>query len=168
MMLGQINRRRVLGVIILLTAGMAGLSWAYAADDTLAATGELRIGLVTANAAVVSRDLEGQYRGVAIDVGNALAAKLGVASRVVPYENQTRFNLSVGKDEWDVAIGPRDLSRAGQLAFSNVFMEADNVYVAKTGVSARAAQDVDRPGVKVAVGPMARPAGCFCPTPQNA
>jgi len=130
---------------------MAGLSWASAADDTLATKGELRIGLVTANAAVVSRDPEGQYRGVAIDVGHALAAKLGAASRVVPYENQTRFNLSIGKDEWDVAIGPRDLSRTGQLAFSNVFMEADNVYVAKAGVSPRAAQDVDRPGVKVAI-----------------
>ena len=69
----------------------------------------------------------------------------------MPYENPTRYNLSLGKDEWDVAIGPRDLSRTGQLAFSDVFMEADNGYVAKAGLSLRAAQDVDRAGVKVAV-----------------
>src|SRR3954462_13869871 len=122
MMISQPNRRTMLFLVI---TGIAGLRPSSGADDRLTSKGELRVGLVITNAAVLSRDPEGKYRGVAMDVGNALAAKLGVASRVVPYENQTRFNLSIGKDEWDVAIGPRDLSRTGQLAFSNVFMEAD-------------------------------------------
>jgi hypothetical protein len=151
MMLSQVNRRAIITVVVLLTMWTAGLRSGCAAGDALALKGELRVGLVTSNAALVTRDADGQFRGVAIDLANALAAKLGVPSRIVPYENQTRFNLSLGKDEWDIAIGPRDLSRTGQLAFSDVFMEVDNGYVAKAGVSLRAAQDVDRAGVKVAV-----------------
>jgi polar amino acid transport system substrate-binding protein len=151
MMPSQVHRRAVITVMVLLTLWTAGLRSGRAADDALAPKGELRVALVTSNAALVTRDTDGQFRGVAIDLANALAAKRGVPSRVVPYENQTRFNLSLGKDEWDIAIGPRDLSRTGQLAFSDVFMEVDNGYVAKAGVSLRAAQDVDRAGVKVAV-----------------
>src|SRR5215212_6884269 len=151
MMRRQLHRRVILAVMVFATTGAAGLDSVFGADDALATKGELRVGLVTTTAALVTRDPEGQYRGVALGVGKAVAAKLNVAARVVPYENQTRFNLSLGKDEWDIAIGPRDLSRTGQLAFSNVFMEADNAYVAKAGASARAAQDVDRPGIKVAV-----------------
>jgi polar amino acid transport system substrate-binding protein len=59
--------------------------------------------------------------------------------------------LSLGKNEWDVAFAPRDLSRTSQLAFSNPFMEADNGYVARPGLSWAMAQDVDRAGIKVAV-----------------
>jgi polar amino acid transport system substrate-binding protein len=153
MMQSQVNRRAIITAVVLLAMWTAGLCPGRAADDAagLAPKGELRVALVTSNAALVTRDADGQFRGVAIDLANALAAKLGVPSRVVPYENQTRFNLSLGKDEWDIAVGPRDLSRTGQLAFSNVFMEADNGYVAKLGVSLRTAQEVDRAGVKVAV-----------------
>jgi polar amino acid transport system substrate-binding protein len=153
MMQSQVNRRAIITAVVLLAMWTAGLCPGRAADDAagLAPKGELRVALVTSNAALVTRDADGQFRGVAIDLANALAAKLGVPSRVVPYENQTRFNLSLGKDEWDIAVGPRDLSRTGQLAFSNVFMEADNGYVAKAGMSLQTAQDVDRRGVKVAV-----------------
>ena len=143
----------IVTIAVLLLMWTAGVRSGHAADDAtvLAPKGELRVALVTSNAVLVTREVDGQYRGVAIDVAKALAAKLGVTSRVVPYENQTRFNLSLGKDEWDIAIGPRDLSRTSQLAFSEVFMEADNGYVAKAGLSLQTPQDIDRRGVKVAV-----------------
>src|SRR4051812_13753973 len=98
MMISQPNRRTMLVALFLVITGIteiAGLRPSSGADDRLTSKGELRVGLVITNAAVLSRDPEGKYRGVAIDLGNALAAKLGVASRVVPYENQTRFNLSI-------------------------------------------------------------------------
>jgi polar amino acid transport system substrate-binding protein len=117
----------------------------------LAPKGELRVAVITSNPALVTRDLDGQLRGVAIELANAFATDLGVLARLVAYDNPTRYNLSLGKDEWDIAFVPRDLSRTGQLAFSDVFMEADNGYVAKAGVPLSTAQEVDRPGVKVAV-----------------
>src|SRR5947208_904038 len=122
------------GVLMLAATQVSSL---HAENDTsvLAPKGELRVALVTSNPALVTRDVDGQFRGVAIDLANALATKLGVPSRVVPYENSTRYNLSLGKDEWDIAVGPRDLSRIGQLAFSDVFMEADTGYEAIHGAA---------------------------------
>jgi polar amino acid transport system substrate-binding protein len=150
MMRGQISRGAMIAAVLLLAVAMQP---SFAVDDAaaLAPKGELRVGLVTANSALVTRDVGGQFKGLAIDIADALAAKIGVTARVVPYDNQTRFNVSVGKDQWDVAIAPRDLSRSGQLAFSHVLVEADNGYVAKASASLAAAQDVDRPGIKVAV-----------------
>jgi polar amino acid transport system substrate-binding protein len=143
--------RSIMSCVLMLAATQVSSLHAENAVAALAPKGELRVALVTSYTALVTRDADGQFRGVAIDLANALAAKMGVPVRVVPYENPTRYNLSLGKDEWDVALGPRDLSRTGQLAFSDVFMEADNSYVAKAGVPLRTAQDVDRAGIKIAV-----------------
>ena len=151
MMRGLVNRRAiVLGAIVIWIAGFCA-GWAAGDLTALVPKGELRVAVVMSNAALIKRDVNGQLEGVAVDIANALAATLGVPSRVVPYENVTRYNMSLGKDEWDISIGPRDLSRTSQVGFSDVFMEADNSYVAKSGVSLRSAQDVDRPGIKVAV-----------------
>jgi polar amino acid transport system substrate-binding protein len=132
---------------------IAGLGTGLAADDAslLAPKGKLRVALVASNPALVSRDSSGELSGVAVDLAKALADNLGAVSQLIPYDNPTRFNLSLGKDEWDIAFTPRDLSRTSQLAFSNAFMEADNGYVARAGLSASMAQDVDRAGIKVAV-----------------
>jgi polar amino acid transport system substrate-binding protein len=43
------------------------------------------------------------------------------------------------------------LSRAAQLAFSDPFMQVDDSYVARPGSALRTPDEVDRPGVKVAV-----------------
>ena len=117
----------------------------------LAPKGELRVGVVQANAALVARSNDGQFRGVANDVATALGDKIGVKVRLVPYENQTRYNQSIGQDEWDIAIGFRDLSRTGALAFTNALMEVDNGFIVRPGRGLLAAADVDRVGIKVAV-----------------
>jgi polar amino acid transport system substrate-binding protein len=147
------NLRPILAAVLVLVVYLAGISSPRAQNATALLTpkGELRVGLSLSNPALVTRDPEGKFQGVGIELANALAEKLGVKSSVVPYDNQTRYNLSIGKDEWDIALTPRDLSRTGQLAFSSVFMEADNGYVARSGMSLTTAQDVDRAGIKVAV-----------------
>jgi|SRR5579862_142054 len=118
---------------------------------SLAPKGELRVAFVATNSVLVKRDLKGEFSGVAIDLANALAAKLNVPLQQVPYESIERYNLSIGKDEWDVAIAPRDLSRVERLGFSEVLLTVDNGYVARFASSLMSADDVDRPGIKVAV-----------------
>jgi polar amino acid transport system substrate-binding protein len=147
------NIRAISSGVLVLVVCLAGMSSLKAQNATAVLTpkGELRVGLNLSNTALVSRNPEGQFQGVGIELANALAEKLGAKASIVPYDNQTRYNLSLGKDEWDIALGPRDLSRTNQLAFSDVFMEADNGYVAKAGVPLRTAQEVDRAGIKIAV-----------------
>jgi polar amino acid transport system substrate-binding protein len=121
------------------------------AGARIAQNGELRVALVTSNPVLVTRNSEGQLAGVSVDLANALGAKLGLPVHLVPYENVVRYNQSIGKDEWDVSFTPRDLSRTAQLAFSDPFVEVDDSYVARPGSGLRTPDEVDRPGVKVAV-----------------
>src|SRR5215467_9341415 len=99
---------------------------------------------------------------------NSLAEKLGVPVRLMPYENPARYNESFGKDEWDIGLAARDPSRGEYLAFSDVFMEVDNGYVARPGRSLRTADEVDRAGIKVAVAQGSAPNGFMTRTLKNA
>jgi polar amino acid transport system substrate-binding protein len=161
------NTRAILTGVLVLLAGTSSLR-AQDAAALLTPKGELRVGLSLSNPALVSRTPEGQFQGVGTDLVSALAEKLGVKASIVPYDNQTRYNLSLGKDEWDIALTPRDLSRAGHLAFSNAFMESDNGYVVKSKVSFTTAQDVDRAGIKVAVAQGSTSDGYLTRTLKNA
>lgn len=118
---------------------------------TLCPTGKLRAALIVSNPVLVTRRSDGTLGGVSVTVAGALAAHLGVSAELKPYDNPARYNDSLETDDWDVGLAARDPSRADHLAFSSTFMEVDNGYVARAGAAPTSADDVDRPGVKIAV-----------------
>jgi polar amino acid transport system substrate-binding protein len=134
----------------------------------LAPKGELRAALIASNPVLMTTTADGQLAGVSVELARALAAKLGVPVRLMPYQNPARYNESLGKDEWDVGLAARDPSRAEHLAFSDVFMEVDNGYVARPGLALKSADEVDRSGIKVAVAQGSAPDGFLTRTLKNA
>jgi polar amino acid transport system substrate-binding protein len=150
--MSKLSRAAVIAVVILaIFFGGSALTQAQTSPSTDARSDDLRVALVMSNSALAVRNPDGQISGLAVDLGKALAAKRQVNLKLVPYENVVRFNQSIGKEDWDVAFVPRDLSRTGQLAFSDVWLEVDNGYVARPGLSLRTPDEVDRAGTKVAV-----------------
>src|SRR5436305_8169413 len=150
-------------------AACVGQMYAQAEDAAqLAPKGELRAALIASNPVLVTRGADGQLGGVSVELARALAAKLGVPVRLMPYENPARYNESLGKDEWDVGLAARDPSRAEHLVFSDVFMEVDNGYVGRPGLALKTAEEVDRPGIKVAVAQGSAPDGFLTRTIKNA
>jgi len=138
------------------------------AASQLASKGELRAALIASNPVLVTRGADGQLGGVSVELARALAAKLNVPVRLIAYENPARYNESLGKNEWDVGLAARDPSRAEHLAFSDVFMEVDNGYVGRPGLALKTAEEVDRPGIKVAVAQGSAPDGFLTRTIKNA
>jgi polar amino acid transport system substrate-binding protein len=134
----------------------------------LAPKGELRAALIVSNPVLVTRGVDGQLSGVSVELARALATKLGTTVRLMPYENPARYNESLGKDEWDIGLAARDPARGEHLAFSDVFMEVDNGYVARPGLSLKAADEVDRAGIKIAVAQGSAPDGFLTRTIKNA
>ena len=124
---------------------------APSATSTLSPTGTLRAALIASNPVLVTRRPDGTLGGVSVAVARALAAHLGVPVELKPYDNPARYNESLATDDWDIGLAARDPSRAEHLAFSETFMEVDNGYVARPGAAPTAADEVDRPGVKIAV-----------------
>src|SRR5215207_6123591 len=144
---------------------------AHAQNDAakrLAPKGELRAGLIASNPVLVTRGADGQLGGVSVELARALAAKLGMPVHLMPYENPARYNESLGKDEWDIGLAARDPARGEQLAFSDVFMEVDNGYVARPGLSLKTADEVDRAGIKIAVAEGSAPDGFLTRTIKHA
>ena len=134
----------------------------------LAPAGELRAALIASNPVLVTRGGDGQLGGVSVEMARAFAVKLGVPVRLMPYENPARYNESLGKDAWDIGLAARDPSRGEYPAFSDVFMEVDNGYVARAGLSIKAADEVDRKDMKIAVAQGSAPVGFVTRTIKNA
>ena len=124
---------------------------APSARSTLAPTGTLRAALIASNPVLVTRRPDAPLGGVSVAVARALAAHLGVSVELKPYDNPASYNESLTTDDWDIGLAARDPSRAEHLAFSETFMEVDNGYVARPGATPTTAEEVDRPGVKIAV-----------------
>jgi polar amino acid transport system substrate-binding protein len=118
---------------------------------TLSPTGKLRAALIASNPVLVTRHRDGTLGGVSVTVASTLAARLGVAIELKPYDNPARYNESLTTDDWDIGLAARDPARADHLAFSAAFMEVDNGYVARPNAPPANADEVDRAGVKIAV-----------------
>jgi polar amino acid transport system substrate-binding protein len=163
---------------IILFSALVGFGWSAVllaqtcakAEDVsqLASKGELRAALVASNPVLVTRGADGGLGGVSVELARALAAKLDIPVRLIPYENPARYNESLGKDEWDIGLAARDPSRAEYLAFSDVFMEVDNGYVGRPGLPLTSSEEVDRPGIRVAVAKGSAPDGFLTRTLKNA
>src|SRR5260370_3137830 len=121
------------------------------AAATLFPPGSLRAALIASHRVLVTRRADGTLGGVSVAVARALAAHLGVPIDLRPYDNPMRYNESLATDDWDIGVAARDPARADHLAFSATFMEVDNGYVARPGAAPTNAEEVDRPGVKIAV-----------------
>jgi len=154
---------RAFGAPVLVAAALWNVSPTYAQSGAdapqLAPKGELRAALIVSNPVLVTRDTDGQLGGVSVSLAQALGAKLGVPVRLIPYENPGRYNESLGRGEWDIGLAARDPARGEYLAFSDAFMEVDNGYVARPGLSLKTADEVDRAGIKVAVAQGSAPDG---------
>jgi polar amino acid transport system substrate-binding protein len=118
----------------------------------LAPAGKLRVGLNLTNIVTFTKDAQsGELRGVAVDLGRALAAELGLAFEPVLYATAPKLVEAVGSGEWDVAFMAADPARAGEIAFTAPYMEVHNTYMVPPGSTIQTIADVDQPGVRIAV-----------------
>src|SRR5262245_48572101 len=167
-----VHRRQVLqlaaGATVLPVLSRAVRAQGTSAAATLSVTGKLRAALITSNPVLVTRRPDGTLGGVSVSIARALATHLGVPLELKPYDNPARYNESLATDDWDVGLAARDPSRAEHLAFSATFMEVDNGYVARSGAMPTNADEVDRPGVKIAVAQGSAPHGVLGRLIKNA
>jgi polar amino acid transport system substrate-binding protein len=123
-----------------------------AAKKELAPTGKLRVGIAvapTVGAGNVARDADGSYRGIAVDLGNELAQKLGVPVEFVPYPNSGALTDAVASGAWDLAFLPVDAQRKTKVDFGSAHIVLQSTYLVGPGSPIKALADVDKAGVRV-------------------
>jgi polar amino acid transport system substrate-binding protein len=118
----------------------------------LAPTGVLRAGINMSNFLLVSsRTPDGGPAGVSPDMAAAIADRLGVPVRYVPYPRPGELADAAGTDAWDIGLIGAEPQRAEKIAFTAAYAEIQATYLLRPGVEAATIADVDRPGIRIAV-----------------
>ena len=118
----------------------------------LAPTGVLRAGINMSNFLLVnSRDAAGGPQGVSPSMAAAIAARLGVSVRYVPYPRPGELADAVGRDEWDIGLIGAEPQRAERIAFTAAYAQIEATYLVPAGSPITAIDQVDRPGIRIAV-----------------
>ena len=117
----------------------------------LAPTGVLRAGINLSNFLLVrGRTETGDPVGVAPDMAQALAEKLGVGVRYVPFPSPGELADAAGQNIWDVGLIGAEPQRAEKIAFSAAYVEIAATFMVRAGSPIQSIEDVDRAGVRIA------------------
>lgn len=124
-----------------------------AARQELLSTGKLRVGIGVAPASSAfwaTKDASGNPKGVTVDLGAALAQKLGVPVEYKIYNSSGEVTEAGAKAEWDVSFMPYDAERAKKVVFGPNYYLFVSTYLVPAGSPIQKFDEVDRAGVKVA------------------
>jgi polar amino acid transport system substrate-binding protein len=122
-----------------------------AARTEAAPTGQLRLGFALVGLWASREPGGGQLRGLAIELGTALAAQLGVPLAPLPHANLSSLIEKGRAGEWDVAISVVTPERRALFDYSPTIMLDEATYLVPIGSDIRVAADADRPGTLIAV-----------------
>jgi polar amino acid transport system substrate-binding protein len=146
-------RPSALGAALLLGACTMNPTVSDSLRHEFAPSGTLRAGINLGNPVIAQKDPDGGApRGVGPDLARELAKRLGVGITYVTYETAGKLADGVRADAWDVAFLAGEPERAQEIAFSPPYVQIEGTYMVRADSPLRRASDVDREGVRVAVG----------------
>jgi polar amino acid transport system substrate-binding protein len=122
-----------------------------AAKAELAPTGKLRAGINFQNVLLTTLGPKGEQGGVAVEFAHELARRLGVAIEILPYQSAGALADSVRTGEWDISVLGDEPARAKEIAFATPLTEIETTYLVPADSTIRTVDEVDRPGVRIAV-----------------
>jgi polar amino acid transport system substrate-binding protein len=125
---------------IALFASMSSIAFGQIAPASeIAPGGKLRVGMIAITV----------LGGVAEPIAHFIGQKLGATVEPVMYANPEAYLQSFGKDEWDIAIGPRVLAPIDKADSTPDLWVISLVYVAAPGKRFPDIASVDKEGVKI-------------------
>jgi len=123
------------------------------ARSELAPTGKLRAAINFGNPVLAQRDqVSGEPRGMSVDLADELARRLGVPVELVTYNSAGKVFEALKTGAWDIAFLAIDPARATEIAFTAPYVIIEGIYLVPADSPLRSIQDIDREGVRVAVG----------------
>jgi polar amino acid transport system substrate-binding protein len=143
----------LLGLLIACACATVAPQVPPAAKAELAPTGTLRVALVAVNPLFVTQNAPpGHARGIAVDIANRLAARLGVPMTPLLYPSVVGVMEAASRGEWDITFLPVVPERATVMNFTAPFMYSESTFVVAEESPARGIEDLDQRGkVLVAV-----------------
>jgi polar amino acid transport system substrate-binding protein len=159
--MGEVMSKVLCAAIMLL----AGTGIAYAQGGTtvtkapsdvvssLAPTGKLRAAINFGNGVLAQKDpATGEPRGVSADLSKELAKRLAVPVEFVTFEAAGKVFEALKAGAWDIAFLAIEPVRAADIDFSPPYVLIEGTYMVPKDSPLKAVEDVDRAGVRIAVG----------------
>jgi len=140
-------------IVGLFLAGCAGVQGGMSAETrtALTPTGKLRVAFLAAPIYAAKDPATGELKGVAIDLGRELAQRASVPFDAVVYPTFPELMGGARSGQWDVALMGVDPERAKTVDFSAPFMNVEQGFLVRAGVTLGTASTVDVAGVRVGV-----------------
>jgi polar amino acid transport system substrate-binding protein len=124
-----------------------------AALSELCPTGKLRAAINLGNGVLAQKDAAtGALKGVTIDLARELAKQLGVDVELIAHDAAGKVFDGATTDAWDIAFVAIEPVRAAVIEFTAPYVLIEGTYMVPTDSPLKTIADVDRPGVRIAVG----------------
>ena len=119
----------------------------------LAPTGKLRAAINLGNSVLAQPDEAiGKPKGITPDLATELGRRLGVPVELVVYQAAGKVFDAVKDGAWDVSFVAIEPVRAAEIEFSAPYVIIEGTYMVAKDSPLKAIADVDRSGVRIAVG----------------
>lgn len=146
------NALVVLAITLLGACAGAPTAPAGAVSD-LAPTGKLRAVINFGNPILAKKDAAtGDPTGVSVDLARELARRLGVEAELVTVTSAGKSVETLAAGRVDVGFFAIDPARAATTAYTGPYVQIEGAYLVKSDSPIRANEEVDREGIRVAVG----------------
>ncbi|MEO3430121.1 transporter substrate-binding domain-containing protein [Pelagibius sp. CAU 1746] len=123
-----------------------------AARAELSEPTKLRVGINLGNILLVTgKGPAGEPQGVAPDLAAEAARRLGVEVAYRTYPMPGELADALEHDEWDIGLIAVEPKRAESIAFCEPYVEIEGGYLVPPDSPIKAIEDVDRPGLRIAV-----------------
>jgi len=118
----------------------------------LAPTGKLRAAINLGNSVLAQKDANGEIKGVTNDLARELAWRANVPLELVPFEAAGKVFEALKTNAWDIAFLAIEPVRAAEIDFTPPYVLIEGTYMVLADSPLKKIEDVDQPGIRIAVG----------------
>jgi polar amino acid transport system substrate-binding protein len=146
--------KRLVCAVALLFAAHAACAQGAPPDAVkqLVPTGTLRAAINFGNSVLAQKGPDGSPQGISADLARELAKRLNVPVSFVAFDAAGKAFAAASKNEVDVLFVAIEPVRAAEVDFSPPYVFIDGAYLVLKTSPLREPADVDKPGMRVAVG----------------
>ena len=134
------------------TAALAQAAPPPEAIKELAPTGKLRVAINLGNIVLAQKDAAGNLGGVSVELARELAKRLGGPAEMITFDAAGKVFAALKSGVWDIAFLAIEPVRAAEVSFSPPYVVIEGSYMVRKGSPLKVNADVDKPGIRIAVG----------------